>query len=142
MNEILIEINRYSEQIDLGATTISEYAGNLSQSSSEQASSIESLSNTISLMASQIQETAKNASNANNASENSKKSIDQSMEDMSKLLTSEQAQTASLVSDEIQRMSVIIKDNSGITESSANTAYDLHDQSKKLRGLLEEFNLS
>ncbi len=66
LNEVLLEINSSADQVESGANQVASTSQGLSQGASEQASSVEQISATITDVAEQ---TKQNASNANKANE-------------------------------------------------------------------------
>lgn len=85
LSDALLEIDRASEQVSTGASQVSDAAQALSQGATEQASSIEELSATITDISNHVKQNASNASEANALSQQTSEGIltgNKKMEDM------------------------------------------------------------
>jgi len=103
-NEILNNISTASDQVAAGAKQVSVSSQALSQGSTEQASSIEEITNTVTHIANQIRQNASNANKANELAEAAKDLATQGNNQMSGMLGAMQQ-----INDSSSNISKIIK---------------------------------
>lgn len=103
-NEILNNISTASDQVAAGAKQVSVSSQALSQGSTEQASSIEEITNTVTHIANQIRQNASNANKANELAEAAKDLAMQGNNQMSGMLGAMQQ-----INDSSSNISKIIK---------------------------------
>ena len=87
LSETLLEIDRASEQVSVGADQVSSAAQDLSQGATEQASSIEELSASLAEISAQIKQTADNAQSANSLSNEAGEGVAESNRQMQEMIS-------------------------------------------------------
>ncbi len=104
LNDIIGNINSATVQVSAGAKNISDSSMTLAQGASEQSSSVQELSATISTISEKTQKNAIDANNANTLSESSRKNALAGNKEMKKML-----QAMDGIKDASQNISKIIK---------------------------------
>ena len=87
LHDAMVEIVRFSEQINVAATQVSEASQSLMQGNSSQASTIEQIVASISEISSQNEQNAQNAMQANRLANETQKAGDQGHAQMDEMLT-------------------------------------------------------
>ncbi len=108
LNEVLGEFNHAAEQVAAGSRFVADSSQNLSQGSSEQASSIEEITATLSVIGIQTKQNAVNANQANELALMAKENAIQGNEQMKEMLKAMSAINGS--SDSISKIIKVIDD--------------------------------